>query len=96
MQEKSDEFYDKLKAQLEKSTEWPSTYLFKFILPTQHKAELNQLSLLFDNTGAIINTKQSSKGKYTSVSIHVKMKSPDQVILKYKEVGNKVKGVISL
>ena len=96
MQSNSDEFYKKLKKQLKKSTDWPSLYLFKFILPTQNEAELEKLTLIFKNTDAVITTKQSSKGKYTSVSIHVKMKSPDHVISRYKEVGNKVKGVISL
>lgn len=46
--------------------------------------------------GAVISTKQSSKGKYTSISINLKMNSPDQVIEKYKEVGEKIDGVISL
>ncbi|MDN6280705.1 MAG: DUF493 domain-containing protein, partial [Psychroflexus sp.] len=34
--------------------------------------------------------------KYTSVSIHVEMNSPEDVVSKYKEVGEKVEGVISL
>ena len=46
--------------------------------------------------GAVINTKESKNGKYTSVSINVKMKNPDAVIEKYKEVSEKVEGVISL
>ena len=51
---------------------------------------------IFDNMGAVINTKQSSKGTYTSVSVNVTMNNPDHVIEKYKEVGEKVEGVISL
>ena len=46
--------------------------------------------------GAVINTKASKNGNYTSVSINVRMKNPDAVILKYKEVAEKVEGVISL
>ncbi|MEC8885308.1 MAG: DUF493 family protein, partial [Bacteroidota bacterium] len=49
----------------------------------------------FDNMGAVINTKESSKGTYTSVSINVRMQDPDAVIEKYKEVAS-VEGVISL
>ena len=52
--------------------------------------------IIFDNMGAVINTKESSNGKYTSVSVSVKMKNPDHVIEKYKEVGEKIEGVISL
>lgn len=89
------EFYTKLKEKLEESVTWPSDYLYKFIVPSS-EANIQKLTELFDNMGAVINTKQSSKGKYTSVSIHLKMKNPDQVIEKYKEVGEKVEGVISL
>lgn len=97
MQDKQqDEFYNKLRQQLEELDKWPGPYLFKFILPTTHEKEFKKLSSLFDNTGAVINTKQSSKGKYTSVSIHVEMNSPEDVVSKYKEVGKKVEDVISL
>lgn len=89
------EFYTKLKEKLEESVTWPSDYLYKFIVPSS-EANIQKLTELFDNMGAVISTKQSSKGKYTSVSIHLKMKNPDQVIEKYKEVGEKVEGVISL
>ena len=91
----SEEFYKKLKAQLADTALWPTTYLYKFIVPTEdHK--IQQIEAIFDNLGAVISTKQSKNGKYTSVSINVRMKNPDQVILKYKEVAEKVEGVISL
>jgi putative lipoic acid-binding regulatory protein len=90
----SEEFYAKLKIQLADTSLWPSKYLYKFIVPTQG-TQISEIEALFDNTGAVIATKESSKGKYTSVSIVVNMKNPDAVISKYKEV-SKVKGVISL
>ncbi|QJP35184.1 DUF493 family protein [Nonlabens sp. Ci31] len=90
----SEEFYAKLKIQLADTSSWPSKYLYKFIVPTQG-TQISEIETLFDNTGAVITTKESSKGKYTSVSILVNMKNPDKVIAKYKEV-SKVKGVISL
>lgn len=89
------DFYDKLKEKLEDSVSWPSDYLYKFIVPSS-ETNIQKLTGIFDNLGAVIQTKQSSKGKYTSVSIHLKMKNPDEVINKYKEVGEKVEGVISL
>ena len=91
----SEEFYSKLHAQLSETTEWPSSYLYKFIVPTDTN-KITQIESIFNNLGAVISTKQSKNGKYTSVSIHVRMKDPDQVIEKYKEVGAKVEGVISL
>jgi len=91
----SDEFYKKLKTQLSETTKWPSEYLYKFIVLSD-KTKITQIKNIFDNTGAVINTKESKNGKYTSVSINVIMKNPDAVIEKYQEVTSNVEGVISL
>lgn len=90
-----DEFYDKLKVQLYDTALWPSEYLYKFIIKT-NADEIKKIQSLFDNMGAVINTVASKNGKYTSVSINVRMKNPEQVIHKYKMVAEKVEGVISL
>src|SRR5699024_8912328 len=92
---KRDEFYGKLKKQLEETTDWPSKYLYKFIVPSTAQ-KIAEIEEIFDDMGAVINTIESSKGNYTSVSIHVEMSSPEKVIAKYKEVGDKVDEVISL
>ncbi len=90
-----DEFYKKLKIQLADTALWPTAYLYKFIVPTDD-FKIEQIETIFDNLGAVISKKQSKNGKYTSVSINIRMKNPDHVILKYKEVASKVEGVISL
>ena len=87
--DKSEAFYKKLKIQLQDTTLWPSEYLYKFILTT-NTTKIKKLSDLFDNQGAVITTKESKNGKYTSVSINLKMKNPDAVISKYKEVAEKI------
>ena len=92
---KTEEFYNKLRSQLYETSSWPSEYLYKFIVPTD-ESKINQIEDLFNNLGAVISTKESGKGTYTSVSINVDMKDPDAVIAKYKEVAEKVEGVISL
>lgn len=89
-----EEFYAKLKIQLEETSNWPNVYLYKFILPRE--SDQKKLLDIFDNTGAVINSKNSKTGKYTSYSIKIKLKDPDAVIAKYKEVTSKVEGVISL
>ena len=91
----SEEFYEKLKTQLYDTTTWPSEYLYKFIILSDSK-KIAKLEAVFNGLGAVIETKESAKGKYTSVSISVSMKSPEAVITKYKEVSNKIEGVISL
>ena len=89
------EFYENLKIKLEETTEWPSDYVFKFILPS-HQRSIDRLIAIFDDKNATISTRASSKGKFTSITIRIRLKSPDFVIEKYKEVGQEIEGVISL
>ncbi|PQJ15150.1 DUF493 family protein [Aureicoccus marinus] len=92
--ENSEEFYERLRIQLEDNSTWPSTYLYKFIVPTD-QAKIDQIYDIFDQNGAVIESKKSKNGNYTSVSITVVMEDPLAVIAKYKEV-SVVEGVISL
>jgi putative lipoic acid-binding regulatory protein len=92
---KTEEFYNKLREQLSQTSTWPTEYLYKFIVPTE-AGKIKQIEDLFDNLGAVINTKESGKGTYTSISVNLQMKDPDAVITKYKEVADQVEGVISL
>lgn len=91
---KSEEFYNKLKVQLLDTSKWPSDYLYKFIVPTDEN-KIKEIEEIFNNTGAVVETRQSKKGTYTSISITVNLKNPDAVIEKYKAVGL-VEGVIAL
>ena len=93
--ENHEEFYKKLKIQLLDTALWPTEYLYKFIVKTDNH-KIVKIETLFDNLGAVINTTESKNGKYTSVSINVRMKNPDAVIAKYKEVAENIEGVISL
>ena len=90
-----EDFYNKLKSQLEDTSLWPSEYLYKFIVASSTK-KTAQIETIFNNMGAVIQTKTSKNGKYTSISINVLMQSPEAVIHKYKEVAENVEGVISL
>ena len=92
---KSEAFYKKLKSQLYDTTLWPAIYLYKFIVPSRGTG-VKDIENLFNGLGAVIHTNASKKGTYTSVSINVKMKNPEAVIAKYKEVAEHVENVISL
>jgi len=92
---KTDEFYEKLKSQLYDTALWPTEYLYKFIVVSKGTG-VKDIEGLFNDLGAVINTKESKNGKYTSVSINVRMKNPEGVIAKYKEVAENIEGVISL
>ncbi|WP_294822439.1 DUF493 family protein [uncultured Flavobacterium sp.] len=94
MDSKSEEFYHRLKEELAGSAEWPAEYLFKFIVPSD-AAKVQQVEDAFNNMGAVIETTQSKTGKYTSVSINVKMEGPQSVIDKYIAL-SQIEGIISL
>ncbi|TMM28750.1 DUF493 domain-containing protein [Polaribacter aestuariivivens] len=91
---KKDEFYRKLKAQLDDTTSFPADYLYKFIVPTTKNQE-TEVEALFNNKGAVITTKKSKTGKYVSVSIILKLNTSDEVISLYKKA-EKIEGIISL
>ncbi len=95
LNQNNEAFYKKLKKELKNTSLWPSIYLYKFIVKSEAE-KIAKIEALFNNMGAVINTKKSKNGNYTSVSINVKMKNPDAVIVKYKEVADNIEGVISL
>ncbi len=90
----SEEFYNRLREQLWENTKWPANYLYKFIVPTDEE-KIKAIHAIFDTKGAVIESKKSKKGTYTSVSITLNMENPDAVIEKYKEV-SVIEGIISL
>jgi len=92
--DKRDQFYKKLKKKLKKDTDFPSKYLFKFIVPADED-KIKQVENIFDFTGAVITKTYSKTGKFVSLSVLVVMKKADDVILKYKEA-EKVEGILSL
>ena len=94
MDKKTEEFFDRLKNELEKSNTWPAIYLFKFIVPTDEE-KIKEVEQAFNCLGAVIKTTQSKTGKFTSVSVDVQMASPQAVIDKYIEVST-IEGIISL
>ena len=91
---KESDFYRKLKLSLEETTTFPTDYMYKFIIPTSDE-KFASIENIFNNLGAVINSKPSKTGKYTSLTILVRMKTADDIIVKYKKVSN-VEGVISL
>lgn len=87
-------FYSKLKDQLDDTTTFPADYMYKFIVPTDAN-QVEEVQDLFNNKGAVINTKKSKTGKYISVSIVLKIQNSEEVISYYKKA-EKIKGIISL
>ena len=94
MDKNTKEFYERLRTELNNSNTWPAEYLFKFIVPTNPK-KIETVENAFNNMGAVIVTKHSKTGKYTSISIDVQMTNAQKIIDKYLELSS-VEGIISL
>lgn len=94
MDKKTEDFYARLREELNNTSTWPAEYLYKFIVPTDPK-KIEEVENAFDNLGAVIQTTQSKTAKYTSISVNVRMESPEHVIEKYVEVST-IEGIISL
>ncbi|WP_333694390.1 DUF493 family protein [Flavobacterium sp.] len=94
MDKRTEEFYERLKEELRTTSEWPTLYLYKFIVPTD-ATKILAVEDAFNNMGAVIHTTQSRTGKFTSVSVNVSMLSPEHVVAKYQEVST-IEGIISL
>ena len=87
-------FYQKLKLQLDETTKFPSDYLYKFIVPTSEN-RVAQVRQIFENSALSISIKKSKTGKYNSISIVINLENSNEVISYYKQAG-KIDGIISL
>ena len=94
MDKKTEEFYERLKMELDNSNTWPAEYLFKFIVPTD-EAKIEAVKEAFNCLGAVIKTTQSKTVKFTSLSVDVQMKSAQEIVDKYIEVAT-IEGIVSL
>lgn len=74
----------RLLVQLEEQVEWPSVYMFKFILK-ENPGKMKELKALF--SGAEISIKESSKGSYQSFTAKEMMLNAMSVIERYRAVG---------
>ena len=86
----SQEWWARFQDLLDEQTEWPTEYLFKFIVP---RPELDDLKMALGVEQPKVRA--SSKGNYVSVTIERRMTSSDEVIEVYQSVSG-VEGVIAL
>ncbi|CAM2906077.1 DUF493 family protein [Flavobacterium frigoris] len=94
MDKNTEEFYTRLKVELDMSNTWPALYLFKFIVPSEND-NIVRVEQAFDCMGAVIKTTKSKTGKFTSISVDVQVKDSQEVVDKYLEVST-IKGIVSL
>ncbi|WP_310556354.1 DUF493 family protein [Flavobacterium sp.] len=94
MDKKTEDFYERLKVELDNSNTWPAEYLFKFIVPSVND-NVERVENAFNCMGAVIKTTKSKTGKFTSISVDVTMKNAQEIIDKYQEVST-IEGIVSL
>lgn len=82
--------YERFKAQLAQHYQFPTWYLFKFIVPSDREEEFRTIfrNIKFDS-------RNSKTGKYVSFSKKMKVNSSEEVIDIYKRA-YAIEGIISL
>jgi len=89
----NEETKDRLRQSLEKVHDWPSVYMFKFILEPDAE-RLRQVEALFPPEAELLR-KYSTGGKYLSVTVREVMIDADEVVERY-ERASEIEGVIVL
>jgi uncharacterized protein len=87
-----DKALSSFRAQLEQEP-WPAVYMFKMIFPANNRTYAMVKGAFPDE--ARFFEKQSSKGKYISVTVKELMLDADEVIARYQKVSD-IEGVIML
>jgi uncharacterized protein len=72
---------------------FPTVYMFKFIVKTEHR-KIALVESVFDEE-AEIHTKESSGGKYISITARQVVMNVEEIITIYKKV-NEIEGVMWL
>lgn len=87
------EGFDKLKQRLDEVHDWPSVYMFKFIMEPKDEI-IERVEALFPEQ-AEIQRRYSKGGKYLSLSVKEVMVSSQEVLNRYKKA-SEIDGVIML
>jgi putative lipoic acid-binding regulatory protein len=88
-----EEFYRGLKEKLNEQTQWPTIYLFKFIVPADNQKHAQVVELFGD--GVQITTRTSAKGNFISISAKEVMMDAESIIAIYKRAES-IEGLIAL
>jgi putative lipoic acid-binding regulatory protein len=89
----NEEAKERLRSSLDEVHEWPSLYMYKFILePDQQR--IDAVLELFPPESEVLR-KYSAGGKYLSLTFREVMMNADEVLLRYEKAAT-IKGVIVL
>jgi len=87
-------FYDRLKEELERTSDWPVKYMYKFIMPNQNE-NVQKVEERFGDQKMDFKKNYSKTGKYVSVTVVTEEKDPQTVINRYKSMED-IDGLVAL
>ena len=87
--------YEKLRISLTDTLEWPHIYMYKFIIKGEDKKAIAQVQALFNTKEAQVTMRESSNGKFVSITAKELMLTPEDVINRYK-MAEGIEGLLSL
>jgi len=87
------ERYNQLREQLIESAQWPSLYMFKFIIPNKDE-KLEAVKIIFPK-GTQFAYKTSKDMRFLSITVKLKMKNADAVISIYEKTKH-IEGLLAL
>lgn len=82
--------FESFREKLEIEYEWPSLYTFKFIVPREQEDAVTELFPKIE-----VSTKESSGGKYISITARLMANSSEAIISVYQKAAF-IEGLISL
>jgi uncharacterized protein len=89
----SDEAKDRLRDRLNEVHEWPSVYMYKFVMEPE-ESRLSAVLALFPSESEVLR-RYSAGGKYVSVTIREVMMNAEDVVVRYDQATS-IQGVIVL
>ncbi len=92
--ENPQDFYESFRAKLIDVEQFPSMYTFKFILKADAE-KIAQVKTIFEHPSSKFAEKDSSGGKYKSITVETFVNTAEDVIDYYKAVA-KIESVIML
>jgi len=87
-------FYDRLQEELEKNAEWPTKYMYKFIMPNLDE-NVEKVKKRFGDQPIDFKKNYSKTGKYVSVTVVTEEQNPEAVINRYKAMED-IEGLVAL
>ncbi len=90
----ANDFYDNFRVKLNTVEQFPSLYTFKFIVKADQE-KLDEVKAIFTHPSTKFAEKESSGGKYKSITVETFVSHAEDVIDYYKKV-SKIESVIML